>query len=75
MLQDYEKNSFIDYEVYCESGWIMMIAAEDNQNICSVFIGKKCQCVPVILKQMQYLMEKQGTVLHLCYWGGDRIFQ
>ena len=54
---DYEKILY-DYE-YIVNQVDYDDAAEDNQNICSVFIGKKSVCAGYS-KAMQYLMEKQG---------------
>ena len=54
---DYEKILF-DYE-YIVNQVDYDDTAEDNQNICSVFIGKKSVCAGYS-KAFQYLMEKQG---------------
>ena len=54
---DYEKILY-DYE-YIVNQVDYDDRAEDNQNICSVFIGKKSVCAGYS-KAMQYLMEKQG---------------
>lgn len=54
---DYEKILY-DYE-YIVDQVDYEDAAEDNQNICSVFIGKRSVCAGYS-KAMQYLMEKQG---------------
>ena len=72
---DYEKILY-DYE-YIVNQVGYDDAAEDNQNICSVFIGKKSVCAGYS-KAMQYLMEKQGLfctyVTGEVTWG-DPIFQ
>lgn len=54
---DYEKILY-DYE-YIVNQVDYDDAAEDNQNICSVFIGKS-QCVPVILKQCSISWRSRG---------------